>query len=203
MSTRGETPTATRRRGAVLLADIHDAIRAEVMENGYTAITFDGIARRARVSKPVLYRRYPTRAYMVADAFVATLQGAAMTTTTGSLRRDLHNVFENFLQPSRAVGPAALRALLGEADEQLLAHVAGLGHAPALASLRFALAAARDRGELGPAPIPEVVNESIAAIFQSHALRHRIDANDIDSIIDEIALPLYHRHSQTPPPKRV
>lgn len=191
-STQGKS---TRRRGAALLADIHKAVRDELDAHGYAGVTFDGVARRARVSKPVLYRRFPNRANMVADALVAELQGAEVTSSTGALRSDLQVVFASFMRPSRAVGPAILRALLGDADEQLMAQVAGLARNPAMASLDAVITAARGRGELGPKPIPESVNNAIASIFQAEALRHAIEEADIERIIDDIAMPLYRLHS--------
>ena len=46
--------THSRRRADDLLAAIDHATRAELEDRGYQGVTFDGVARRARTSKPVL-----------------------------------------------------------------------------------------------------------------------------------------------------
>jgi hypothetical protein len=56
-----ELPNATRRRNDKLMAAIHEATRAQLAERGYAGVTFEGVARRARTSRSVLYRRAPER----------------------------------------------------------------------------------------------------------------------------------------------
>ncbi len=58
----------TRRRDETLISAIRDATYAELEEHGYSGVTFEGVASRAKTSKPVLYRRYRSRAHMVTDA---------------------------------------------------------------------------------------------------------------------------------------
>ena len=62
---------ATRRRGVELERAIYAAVVAEVAERGYSGVTYEGVAMRAGTSKPVLYRRWPTRAEMMFAALVA------------------------------------------------------------------------------------------------------------------------------------
>jgi AcrR family transcriptional regulator len=40
------------------MSAIRAATRAELADYGYAGVTFEGVARRAQTSKPVLYRRY-------------------------------------------------------------------------------------------------------------------------------------------------
>jgi AcrR family transcriptional regulator len=44
------------------------ATRELLVEAGYTGTTVEGIARRARVSRPAIYRRWPTKALLVHEA---------------------------------------------------------------------------------------------------------------------------------------
>lgn len=181
----------SRRRGRELLEVIRQATRADLATVGYAGVTFDGVARRAQVSKPVLYRRYRSRAHMIADALVSQLEGAAITASTGSLRDDLRQVFQAFLQPARQVGPENLRALLGDADNYLLDELNDLAFTPAMASLNLAIDAARERGELGAQPVPGLVVLAPAWVLQSELLRGGVDTAFIDQVVDSIALPLY------------
>ncbi len=187
----------TRRRGDALVEAIHEATRLELDEKGYAGVNFDGIARRARVSKPVLYRRYRSRAHLVASALVAQLVGVEATTSSGSLRTDLHHIFALYLGPARHVGAVTLRALLGEADDELSAELRDLALVPALASIAAVVEAARERGELGALPPPDSIAQALLAILQSRALHNELDTQSIDDLINDIALPLYAAHTRT------
>ena len=89
--------TARRRRGSELEEALLDAAWAELQAHGYAGLTYDGVAARAATSKPVLYRRWPTKA----DLVVAALQHAGLFARrelpdTGSLREDVITGLRNF-----------------------------------------------------------------------------------------------------------
>jgi len=52
-------------------------------------MTMDGVARRAGVGKPALYRRWPSKDEMILDCVVRAATAAALPADTGSLREDL------------------------------------------------------------------------------------------------------------------
>ena len=62
-------PRITRSRRAVL-----DAALAELAERGYGAFTIDGVATRAGVARSTIYRLWPDRVTLVADAIEALNQ---------------------------------------------------------------------------------------------------------------------------------
>ncbi|MFF2550580.1 TetR/AcrR family transcriptional regulator [Nocardia sp. NPDC058058] len=49
-------------------AAVLDAARALLVERGYAATSIDAIAARAGVSRPSIYRRWPTKAHLIAKA---------------------------------------------------------------------------------------------------------------------------------------
>ncbi len=57
-----------RRRGGRLEDAILDAAWAELVERGYAGLTLEGVARRAGTSRPVLYRRWPSRTALATAA---------------------------------------------------------------------------------------------------------------------------------------
>src|SRR4051812_41795986 len=65
-------PVVTRRRGRPRDPAIDEAIlsaaRTLVVEIGYAALAMEAVAARARVSKPTLYLRYPTKGALVFEA---------------------------------------------------------------------------------------------------------------------------------------
>lgn len=88
---------ARRRRGEELEGALLDAAWQELQATGYGGLTFEGVATRARTSKPVLYRRWPTKA----DLVVAAMKQAGLferreLPDTGSLREDVLVSLRNF-----------------------------------------------------------------------------------------------------------
>ena len=54
------------------MSAIRDATYAELKEHGYSGVTFEGVARRAKTSKPVLYRRWADRRALLRDVVALT-----------------------------------------------------------------------------------------------------------------------------------
>ncbi len=91
-----ETP-ARRRRGDELEGALLTAAWAELQEGGYAALTYDAVAARAGTSKPVLYRRWPTKADLVVAAMHhAGLFARRELPDTGTLREDVLTSLRNF-----------------------------------------------------------------------------------------------------------
>ena len=81
----------TRRLDRTLDAVILDAALAGVAEHGYDRMSMDEIAARARVGKAAIYRRWPSKAAVVADAIAhwrRTL-GPVTPPNTGTIRGDI------------------------------------------------------------------------------------------------------------------
>ena len=61
-------PGTSRRRGATLEEAILDAAWAELIDHGYAEMTLEAVAKRAGTSRPVLYRRWPSRTKLATAA---------------------------------------------------------------------------------------------------------------------------------------
>ena len=87
---RGCSPPARRRRGAALEAALLEAAWDELRAVGYPGLTLDGVAARAGTSRPVLARRWPSRAELVVAAIRHHTALAALgLPDTGTLRGDV------------------------------------------------------------------------------------------------------------------
>ncbi|MEJ2858363.1 MULTISPECIES: TetR/AcrR family transcriptional regulator [unclassified Saccharothrix] len=64
-----------------------DATLDLLTEVGYDALTLDAVASRAGVSRPALYRRWPTKLHLVANAALSSVPMS--DPDTGSAREDL------------------------------------------------------------------------------------------------------------------
>ena len=60
-----------------------------LQEQGYGGLTIEGVAVRAGVSRPTIYRRWPSKPALVVAALVQSARLAVPVLDTGSLRRDL------------------------------------------------------------------------------------------------------------------
>ena len=186
----------SRRHGIELERAIATAVMTELAERGYSGLTYDRVATRAATSKPVLYRRWATRAEMVLAAVMASSTPVVTTPDHGDLSRDLKTLLRSMRENFGSTGRATMLGLLAELDQ---------GSADSIRDLIFnwgahlvepVVATARDRGELGPSSIPTAV---LALPFDlgRHELTIRGDLPEerIDVIVDMVVMPLLALHS--------
>jgi AcrR family transcriptional regulator len=113
---------------------IMDAALRGLADRGYDKLSMDDIASRARVGKAAIYRRWPTKAAVVADAIAHWRRGLSPVEppNTGSLRGDIEALVAstpdfveadlNTLQVIAGVATAAARdpVLAAALDELVL-----------------------------------------------------------------------------------
>ena len=88
------------------------AITLELLEeHGYDRLSVDSVATTARASKATLYRRWPTKAELVAAAFVEGTRQSVVDPDTGTLRGDLRQIGEA-IRIHIGAHAGALRAIL-------------------------------------------------------------------------------------------
>lgn len=95
-----------------------DAAFAELGEKGYGGLSIEAVALRSGVAKTTVYRRWPTRDELVADALDSRSDRYEPVPDTGSLRGDL----KEFCEGVRAKltsnhGKAMLKSLVAAVDQ--------------------------------------------------------------------------------------
>ncbi len=180
---------AGRPRSLVCDHAILDAALAEYAANGLDGMSVDAVAARAGVSKATIYRRYPSKAELVAAAALQAADEQAPIPDTGSVRGDLTSALRNLrrLLDDPVVG-AAKRMLLVDArrNEQL-----GRMHTESVRERRQGMfevfRRGIERGELDPDIDVEFAADRIGApVFYRHLVtRARITDAYIDQMIDE------------------
>ena len=68
---------------------ILDAAYALLLENGFHALTIEGIAKKAGVSKATIYRWWPNKAAVASDSFFAAAAARLPVPDTGVVEQDL------------------------------------------------------------------------------------------------------------------
>ncbi len=147
------------------------AALAEYGRAGWAAFTLDGVARRAGVGKAALYRRWPTKERLLADAIEEHTRPPA-TADTGSLRGDTRALaaalLGHFLAPSGWVtlrvavdATTGMETFVGLQERLVRVHRDGMAD-----MVRRAV----ERGELVPGTDTEPFTEALYGMVLVHAL---------------------------------
>ncbi len=76
-------------RSAKVREQVLLAVRAEIEERGYGALSHRAVAKRAGVDPATVYRRWPSRPQLAADALLEIARGAVPIPDSGNLDADL------------------------------------------------------------------------------------------------------------------
>jgi AcrR family transcriptional regulator len=152
-------------------------------------VTIVGIARKAKRARASIYRRWPSKPYLVADCLLRTM-GASPAPDTGALRGDL-----------RAAVGTLQRAFSGPLRQALPGLVADMAHDPELAravrrqvlvprrqSMRAALERARARGETRRTMDMELLLDLLAGPFYFRTLfgHGRVDRRLTRDVVEHV-----------------
>ncbi|WP_405139072.1 TetR/AcrR family transcriptional regulator [Nocardia sp. NBC_01388] len=162
------SPRTRKPAGAAVMqpqvtAAIRTAAFEELADVGYGKLSMEAVARRAGVSKPTLYRRWPGKEQLVLSLVAEVAVDAADTPDTGSLRGDIRAFLEaaaaGLTHPlaSRIIPDLLAQAMRTPALAVALQTGVGEGRRVKVVAL---LERAIDRGEL-----PAEVNLELALDF--------------------------------------
>jgi AcrR family transcriptional regulator len=189
-------PAAARRRGAQLEEAILDATRAELAEHGYAGLTMEGVAARAQTSKPVVYRRWPSRAKLAFAAFQHGVPDVGAAPDTGALRTDLIEELRAVSVRFEGLPQGALFGVLAdslnESDvfRQVQEQITGRLQEVTALILRRAV----ERGEIRGDRLTERVVRAPLDLMRSELFLRGTGPSDefIVQTVDEVLLPLLH-----------
>jgi AcrR family transcriptional regulator len=186
------------------------AVLAALRQRGYRGVTMEGVARQVKRARTSLYRRWPSKRHLVADAVVAEL-GAEPAPDTGSLRKDL----------KAAVG-TLLNGFAGPLGKALPGLVADMALDPALArmirekvlaarrrSMRAAFERGMARGECGRGFDIELLIDMLTGPFYFRALFGHLPATSamVDAIVEYVMAIVRSRRASArrdaPPPSGI
>ena len=186
-----------RRRGVRLQDAILDAAWAELVERGYPGLTLEGVAKRAGTSRPVLYRRWPSRTALATAALGRHIaQNPIVVPDLGSVRDEICLLLRRMSDRAR---PDVIRLVFDMqrdlADEHsnladMRAHLRAQIVEPDV--MQTILGRAIDRGEIAAARLtPRIV--SLPTDLARHEVLMTLEPlsdDAINEIVDEVFLPL-------------
>jgi AcrR family transcriptional regulator len=197
----GRAPGSPRsaRLGGVREQEILRATYDLLAEVGYEGLRFDAVATRARASKATLYRHWPGKAQLVADAVRVCRAADHTIPDTGSLRGDLVAAMEHMATAMTSEdGPlfaGLVMAMLH--DPEFAAEMRGLQQSKRdLAVVIHARAV--ERGELGAHSDPNLIEEIAPAqmFMQCFARGEPLDGPFIAHLVDDILMPVLRHNAQ-------
>jgi AcrR family transcriptional regulator len=168
------------------------ATRELLVEVGYAGITYDLVGRRAGVSRPTLYRRWPSKAHIVHDALFEhrgdDTWPSAVDFADG-LRRMIGRLVDSYARPE---AQAALPGLLADLSDPALRHsVLDALQRPVRAEFAERVAAGIRAGELRPGLDPQVLMDVvIGTVLQRVVLQQDADSALADELSQLLLLGL-------------
>ena len=175
METRPDSPSPAERVGRPRNPAIGAAALAATLdvldEIGYARLTLEAVARRARTSKPALYRRWPTRQQLVLAALGQRL-GEASAPDTGCTLCDLDECLKLFVAVFKRMPPDAVAALFADCagDPELRGEFMATLFDPPRAAVEQTLDRAFERGELRPDVDRKLVLDLLGSLIHYRVL---------------------------------
>ncbi|WP_371618244.1 TetR/AcrR family transcriptional regulator [Streptomyces sp. NBC_00454] len=196
MGTRWSAAPSGRRRGPELERAILDAVLEQLSTSGWNALTMEGVAAGAQTGKAALYRRWPSKADLVADALWTRLPPLVQIRDLGSIREDLYALCVRMRDVMNSRAGRALRAVLHECDHGHAERFRGLIlsglHDPAHRLIAELVQRGIDRGDVRADASGPLLVEVIPAMMMYRAKVCGSEWVDVEiaEMIDEVMLPL-------------
>jgi AcrR family transcriptional regulator len=155
-------------------------------DGGFPDLSIEAIAADANVGKTTVYRWWPTKAALVADAFSASADGELRFPDTGSVQRDMTLQIRRLIRVFRSDRGKVVATLLagGQSDPELIEAFRERFLWPRRRQAYQTLQRGIDRGELPPNINLDLVLDSLyGPIYMRFLIRH---AKLEESFADEI-----------------
>ncbi|WP_147566759.1 TetR/AcrR family transcriptional regulator [Clostridium tyrobutyricum] len=195
-----ETNRNIRKRGNVLLESIYDATVKVIKEVGYANLTFQQIAKTAKTSRTVIYRRWSTKFDLIREikeykkSIVLDGELSDEIQKTESLRDDLLQLLTIYQKVYVEVGSEIMSAFLFELSQnnEEIAEIKIIAKKKNIMTMRKLLGFAKERGDR----IKKVSNETLVLPFdliriENVMWKSEIDENRLESLVDEILIPVF------------
>lgn len=159
----------------------------------------EGVAARAQTGKAAVYRRWPSKEDLVADALKAGLPSLTDAPDLGGVREDLLELCRRVREAMFSQPGFALQSVLYECDssqaERFHAVILGGVIEPTAHVLREVIHRGIERGEVRPDAANSYVFDAIPAMmmYRSKVCASEWSSQDLEEMIDQLMVPLLRR----------
>ncbi|MFD8301963.1 TetR/AcrR family transcriptional regulator [Streptomyces sp. NPDC059690] len=185
-----------RRRGAVLERAILDAALDQLGTVGWNGLTMEGVAAGAQTGKAAVYRRWPSKEDLVADALQAALPRIEEVPDLGSVREDLLQLCRQardamFSRPGYAVRSVVHECNPAQAERFHTVIFDGIVE-PTLKLLREVIMRGIARNEVRSGAANGYVYDAIPAMmmYRSKMCGSEWGDSDLEEMVDQLMVPL-------------
>lgn len=182
------------RRGAGRRTAICQAACDLLAKVGYDRMTMDAIANQAKASKATIYRMWPDKPQLVAEALKCQFGDTADMPNTGSLRGDLMALMTVACEAaSSEIGEIIAGVLTAAAHDPRLAETLNQTVFADKAKLHVELVRrAAERGEVHPDTDPALIHEVIHSLISGRMTWNigPLDDEYIRHVVDDILIPV-------------
>ncbi|MFJ7986339.1 TetR/AcrR family transcriptional regulator [Streptomyces sp. NPDC096351] len=185
-----------RRRGPVLERAILEAALEQLGSVGWNGLTMEGVAVGAQTGKAAVYRRWPSKEDLVADALQAGLPALDEAPDLGDVREELYELCRRVRDVMYSKPGFALRAVLHECDAEAGERFHGLIVTgvvePSARLFREVLRRGIARGEVRADANNDLVVDVVPAMmmYRSKVCASEWTDVEIADLIDRIMVPL-------------
>ncbi|MFI9167821.1 TetR/AcrR family transcriptional regulator [Streptomyces lincolnensis] len=187
---------ASRRRGVVLERAILEAALDQLGTVGWKGLTMEGVAAGAQTGKAAVYRRWPSKEDLVADALQCGLPRLEEAPDLGSVREDLLELCRRAREAMFSRPGFALRAVIHECDPVQAERFHGVIFEgvvePAIGLIREIVTRGIERAEVRSDAANSYVFDAIPAMmmYRSKVYASEWSDRDIEEMIDRLMVPL-------------
>ncbi|MEU3340390.1 TetR/AcrR family transcriptional regulator [Streptomyces sp. NPDC002144] len=185
-----------RRRGAVLERAILDSALDQLSTVGWNGLTMEGVAAGAQTGKAAVYRRWPSKEDLVADALQAGLPRFEEVPDLGSVREDLLALCRNARDAMFSRPGSAVRSVIHECDpmqaERFHSVIFNGIVEPTVKLLHEVIERGIERNEVRPDAANSYVFDAIPAMmmYRNKMRGSEWPDRDIEEMIDRLMVPL-------------
>ncbi|MEU6099853.1 TetR/AcrR family transcriptional regulator [Streptomyces flaveolus] len=193
--------TSSRRRGAVLERAILDAALEQLGTVGWNGLTMEGVAAGAQTGKAAVYRRWPSKEDLVADALRSGLPSYDNVPDLGSVRDDLLALCRRARDAMFSRPGSALRAVLHECDtlqaERFHAVIFEGVIEPTIKMLQEVITRGIERGEVREEAANSYVFDAVPAMmmYRAKVCGSEWTDREVEEMIDRLMVPLLRPES--------
>lgn len=161
-----------------------------LLEVGFGDLTIEGVAAKAEVGKPTIYRRWKTKAALAMDAFLEAINPELAFPDTGVAKEDFRKQMQKIVKLMNSPRGEVLASAIGcgQANEELIAAFRDNWLTPRREAAKEIWQRGIDRGELKANIDPEIAIDALySPLFYRLLLRHQpLTDKFVNELIDVV-----------------
>jgi AcrR family transcriptional regulator len=184
--TNGKRPPGRPRSEESRQSILRSTLKLLKQDGGFGELSIEAIAADANVGKTTVYRWWPTKAALVADAFLASADEELRFPNTGSVQKDMSLQMRRLIRILRSKRGKVVAALIagGQSDAELIEAFRDRFLWPRRKQAYQTLQRGIERGELPAGSDLDLILDSLyGPIYMRFLIRHdKLDENFADEI---------------------